>query len=70
MSKVIATRHVQRNITFLTDKAADYYEQAKSYERQGFEALANWYEGRAAAFSAAAEYMQTDLDIFAEEVEA
>jgi hypothetical protein len=63
----IETRHIQRTITFLTEKSAEYFEQAASYKRQDFEALGNWYEGRAAAFAAAAEYVQTDLDIFAEE---
>lgn len=63
----IETRHIQRTITFLTEKSAEYFEMAASYKRQDFETLSQWYEGRAAAFSAAAEYVQTDLDIFAEE---
>lgn len=63
----IETRHIQRTVQFLTDKSTEYFEQAASYKRQDFEALGNWYEGRASAFSAAAEYLQADIDIFAEE---
>lgn len=68
MSQVIDVKHIQRNIEFLTQKAEEYTELAASYKRQDFETLGNWYESRAAAFEAACEYIQTDIDIFAEEV--
>ena len=67
MSKQIDIRHIQRTIEFCREKAAEYAEQAASYKRQDFEALGNWYEGRGGAFESAAEYLQADIDIFAEE---
>lgn len=67
MSKVIETRHMERNANFLTEKGEQYLEEAASYKRQGFEALGNWYEGRGEAFISAANYIRTDIDIFAEE---
>ena len=65
--KVINTRHIERSIEFMAEKAAEYNELAASYERQGLEHLAGWYEGRAGAFESAVHYLQTDIDVFAEE---
>ena len=67
MSKVIETRHIERTMQFLTTKAAEYREKFEDYANLDMPELAEWHKARGEAFLAAVEYLEVDLDIFAEE---
>lgn len=66
MSEFIKTRHIERTIRFLNDKAADYRVEFKKYAELDMPELAEWYKARGEAFEAAVGYIELDLEVFGE----
>lgn len=66
MSEFIKTRHIERTIRFLNEKANDYRVKFEEYAELDMMELAEWHKARGEAFASAAGYLELDLEVFGE----
>lgn len=65
---IIDTKHLKRTIDLLNKTAEEYAAQAAKYEKVGLESLQGWYEGRGTALAMAAKWIETDLNVYADDI--
>lgn len=67
---IIDTKHIKKTIEFMKERAEEYAAEAARYAELDMPNLQGWYEGRGDAFASAAAFLQTDLNVFAEDIDA